>query len=134
MPRHCSSRLPVTDRHPAHKYDCDVCKFSWCCGPLCACLLSGAAEPPKKRADEIERLHKAWRTTLKNENSPPTAVVKINHQTSKVMFIHRERRGLEAGAKIRFKSLKAKTWCFGIIEAVLGGVLYIRRSPKRNKS
>lgn len=24
---------------PKYKYDCENCKYSWCCGPVCLCVL-----------------------------------------------------------------------------------------------
>ena len=32
---------------PKHKYDCENCKFNWCCGFSCNCVLTYAAEPPE---------------------------------------------------------------------------------------
>ena len=37
-----AERVSVPDKAgslmPRWKYDCGHCKFSWCCGPQCACL------------------------------------------------------------------------------------------------
>ena len=32
---------------PRWEFDCGHCRFSWCCGPVCACL--GSAKPNPKR-------------------------------------------------------------------------------------
>jgi hypothetical protein len=31
---------------PKHKYDCENCKFNWCCGFSCTCKLN-LPEPPE---------------------------------------------------------------------------------------
>jgi hypothetical protein len=46
---------------PRHKYDCGRCKFSWCCGPCCGCLLREAARPPRERALEVVDSLTTWR-------------------------------------------------------------------------
>ena len=41
---------------PRYLYDCSNCKFSWCCGPTCHCILSsdGLPDPPRERQDEVD--------------------------------------------------------------------------------
>jgi len=53
------------NHNPRYLYDCDRCKFNWCCGPLCACALNlgadrGFKENPKRQA-EVEKLQHNWR-------------------------------------------------------------------------
>ena len=31
---------------PRYKFDCDRCKFNWCCGYTCVCVLRNASDPP----------------------------------------------------------------------------------------
>lgn len=45
-------RKPYKGHHPRWKYDCERCKFAWCCGPQCACHLEG--KMPKKRREEVD--------------------------------------------------------------------------------
>lgn len=49
--------LPVLNHAPRYQYDCDRCKFSWCCGPTCVCVLASRTnlpEPPRERQDEVD--------------------------------------------------------------------------------
>jgi hypothetical protein len=43
---------------PKYLYDCDNCKYSWCCGPTCHCDIGrqkpGIAMPPIKRREEVD--------------------------------------------------------------------------------
>lgn len=42
---------------PRWYYDCDRCKFNWCCGPVCACVLrqrGDLGEPPRNRQREVD--------------------------------------------------------------------------------
>lgn len=32
---------------PKHKYDCENCKYNWCCGFSCSCILKNLPEPPE---------------------------------------------------------------------------------------
>ena len=48
---------------PRYKRDCARCKFSWCCGELCACHISGKPPTPKTRREEVEMLQETWRRT-----------------------------------------------------------------------
>lgn len=44
---------------PRHRYDCERCKFSWCCGPTCACILTrnkSIPQAPEERLVEVARL------------------------------------------------------------------------------
>lgn len=44
---------------PRHRYDCERCKFSWCCGPTCACVLTrdnNIPQAPEERLIEVARL------------------------------------------------------------------------------
>jgi hypothetical protein len=46
---------------PRYKFDCERCKFHWCCGPLCSCVLHEMKNPPKKRREEVSLLRfKEW--------------------------------------------------------------------------
>lgn len=36
---------PPKKHEPKHRYDCEKCKYNWCCGYNCACKLT---EFPKK--------------------------------------------------------------------------------------
>lgn len=41
---------------PRWQYDCDRCKFAWCCGSLCSCHLqrSGLPVPPDARQKQVD--------------------------------------------------------------------------------
>lgn len=43
---------------PRHVFDCGRCKFSWCCGPTCACILKkkDLMPPPSERILEVAQL------------------------------------------------------------------------------
>ena len=30
---------PPEDHNPRYIYDCVQCKFNWCCGPMCECVV-----------------------------------------------------------------------------------------------
>lgn len=32
--------------NPKYRFDCENCKFNWCCGPTCTCNLNNVPEPP----------------------------------------------------------------------------------------
>lgn len=34
------------EHNPKHKYDCEKCKFNWCCGFECSCQLHDKPEAP----------------------------------------------------------------------------------------
>ena len=38
--------LPPKNHNPKHKYDCENCKFNWCCGFTCSCIIYNVSEPP----------------------------------------------------------------------------------------
>jgi hypothetical protein len=40
---------------PRFRYDCKRCKFSWCCGIRCACVLrrSEFSNPPKEIQNQV---------------------------------------------------------------------------------
>lgn len=38
---------------PRWRFDCSRCKFSWCCGPRCACNVRKDVPPPPERLDEM---------------------------------------------------------------------------------
>lgn len=46
----------MTQHNPRYKYDCDRCKFNWCCGPLCRCVLKGYQNAPPHRMKEVNKL------------------------------------------------------------------------------
>ena len=35
----------MTEHNPQYRFDCEHCKFNWCCGILCACDLD-LPDPP----------------------------------------------------------------------------------------
>jgi hypothetical protein len=47
--------------NPRWLYDCDRCKFHWCCGPTCYCVLHDLPHPPPERQREVDRLTEEWR-------------------------------------------------------------------------
>jgi len=51
------------DRVPRYRYDCEQCKFSWCCGPTCHCILPREryADPPPERQAEVDKAVAEWR-------------------------------------------------------------------------
>jgi len=46
---------------PRYRYDCGRCKFAWCCGPQCDCVLKGMQQPPKERRAEVDRAVEMYR-------------------------------------------------------------------------
>jgi hypothetical protein len=47
------------NHNPRYRYDCENCKFSWCCGYSCACGLYGYPDPPKEILNKvIKEVHK----------------------------------------------------------------------------
>lgn len=46
---------------PRHQYDCERCKFAWCCEPHCGCVLRDRPKPPIERALEVEAALSTWR-------------------------------------------------------------------------
>ena len=49
----------MTEHSPRHAFDCSYCKFNWCCGPLCACVLKKThPPPPPQRVAEVAALRK----------------------------------------------------------------------------
>jgi hypothetical protein len=48
------------ETHPRFAYDCDQCRFNWCCGPLCACL-PGLKKAPRFRARQVAQMQADWR-------------------------------------------------------------------------
>lgn len=42
---------------PKYQYDCTNCKFSWCCGKMCSCVLSRdkLPDPPEERKHEVDQ-------------------------------------------------------------------------------
>lgn len=42
--------------NPQHRYDCGRCKYSWCCGLLCACSLRSLGPPPPSLGFLVDRL------------------------------------------------------------------------------
>ena len=51
-------RKPYQGHAPRWKYDCERCKFAWCCGPQCACHIEG--KMPKKRRAEVNKAAKMF--------------------------------------------------------------------------
>lgn len=58
-------------RAPRHRYDCDRCKYSWCCGPLCQCGLHGVPQAPEERLIEVAQLLGDWRVERGHERGDP---------------------------------------------------------------
>lgn len=64
-------RLLLTEDHtPRWQYDCQNCKFSWCCGPLCACW-ANFGKMPKWRAQEVHKWQAKWRRLCKLRDTLP---------------------------------------------------------------
>ena len=56
-------RMYLIAHQPRHQYDCERCKFHWCCGPLCACW-SDWPTPPPKLARKVAKLQSEWRVSV----------------------------------------------------------------------
>lgn len=56
------------EHDPKHRYDCENCKFGWCCGPCCACHLR-APDPPEERLIEVAGLLAKWRGSIGHSDS-----------------------------------------------------------------
>lgn len=56
--------LLAEDHTPRWQYDCQNCKFAWCCGPLCACW-SDFGPAPKWRRTEVHKWQAKWRRLCK---------------------------------------------------------------------
>jgi hypothetical protein len=56
MPRSDAEMSAPKVHAPRWQYDCDRCKYSWCCGPTCSCSLKlqGHGDPPRERQDEVD--------------------------------------------------------------------------------
>jgi hypothetical protein len=49
------------EHKPRWPFDCTRCKFSWCCGPTCACGVAQElplTSTPKNRLQEVVRLRR----------------------------------------------------------------------------
>jgi hypothetical protein len=61
------------DAYPKAKYQCvsrpGSCRFEWCCGPLCACVLKKPAGTEQEKQDvRVARRRQArWRWRRKNK-------------------------------------------------------------------
>lgn len=44
------------EHNPRYQYDCENCKFHWCCDETCSCGLrrKGFPNPPEKRKHEVD--------------------------------------------------------------------------------
>ena len=71
-----SERPEPRDLHPKWMYQCvskpGFCKFEWCCGPLCACVIGapkgGLNEKREKRDIKVARARQArWRYRTKKK-------------------------------------------------------------------
>jgi len=55
-------RWPYEGHKPRYRFDCAQCKFAWCCGPGCACVLPKTLpETPKERQVEVKQALLNWR-------------------------------------------------------------------------
>lgn len=59
MSRHKPTAASEIGHNPRYQYDCERCKYHWCCGPTCQCMLRDyngvlLREPPRKRQDEVD--------------------------------------------------------------------------------
>ena len=48
------------EKRPKHKYDCEPCKFNWCCGFDCACILGSKLGLPDAPEDSLYRSTKKY--------------------------------------------------------------------------
>ena len=60
-------RVPYKGHAPRWQYDCERCKFAWCCGPQCACHIKG--KMPKKRKRETDRAARMYQN--RRSKMPP---------------------------------------------------------------
>ncbi len=44
-------------KQPRYKYDCGNCKFNWCCGYTCACILKDLPDPPDWLQKNLKTIH-----------------------------------------------------------------------------
>lgn len=48
--------MPEVVHNPRYAYDCENCKFTWCCGPTCHCTYTNKLpEPPRDRQDYVDQ-------------------------------------------------------------------------------
>ena len=52
--------------NPQYKYDCDNCKFNWCCGYVCACNLRQLPEPPEHVVQKVKEAQDVRRRAIKS--------------------------------------------------------------------
>lgn len=114
---------------PRHEYDCERCKFSWCCGYLCACVLREALLPLKELAAEVERLQEEWRQSNAHYRADSkafgTTTAKIGTHGTRVVLVNRE---AETGKPIMFREPKDGTeWETGRVTNIRGSVVFIER-------
>lgn len=62
----CGCSGEDTDQLPRHVYDCGHCKYAWCCGPLCACVINLPKAPPA-RMRHVREMQARWRKNLKKK-------------------------------------------------------------------
>lgn len=117
---------------PRYKYDCAHCKFSWCCGYLCACALTLGGDsilpPSKKLEGMVNRLQDEWRSTLSQHSRDyfGTRVARISGGRTQVVYVKDIKdRYAEVGDPIRFRGLSKKRWRKGRVTALRGSVTYI---------
>lgn len=60
----------MVDGRPTSRYQCvsrpGACKFEWCCGPECACVLKTPAGTEQEKADEktARKMQAKWRRSI----------------------------------------------------------------------
>jgi hypothetical protein len=58
----CKAENDVAGPLPHYEYDCGHCRFSWCCGPLCACAMAHKVpKAPLKRRRQVQQAQYRWR-------------------------------------------------------------------------
>ena len=58
-----TTSFDIRDHAPTAKYDCDHCKFYWCCGPEYICGLTNLPPPSPERQHVVDLAKARWRTT-----------------------------------------------------------------------
>jgi hypothetical protein len=53
--------MPESGHNPRWKYDCERCKFHWCCGPTCYCGLRDLPRTPPERMREVRNAERRWK-------------------------------------------------------------------------
>ena len=62
--------VPYKGHAPRWKYDCERCKFAWCCAPQCMCSPLIKGKMPKKRRAEVKRAEEMYQRRGKMPRKP----------------------------------------------------------------